>query len=212
MIRRAAGRSGRRNDFQVYALYGEGVLEKLGLDETPGAARPFAGGVCFTDPRLAAAGARAILPKGGTRALEAAGLIPASVPDYEAHRLSLGLAEGGIDIIPEKNFLLECNFEELHGVDFNKGCYVGQEVTARSKHRSTVRKRLLPARIEGPLPPFGTAIMAGEKEVGVLRSAMGDRAIALIRLERLQEAEAAGIALCAGEAVIIPEKPDWLDL
>lgn len=113
-----------------------------------------------------------------------------------------------MDAGQDKTFLLEANFEELHGVDFTKGCYVGQELAARMKHRAKVRKRLMPVELEGALPEPGTPIMAGEREIGSLRSGMGSRAIALIRLDRLEQA--AGETLLADGVPVIVDWPSWL--
>ena len=133
----------RSADFVVAAMIGEDVARSVGLDgDTAGAAAPFGDGIALVDPRLAALGARAILgAETAARALEEAGLVAAERTDYERRRLALGVPDGDRDIIAEKSFLLECNFEELNGVDFDKGCYVGQENTARQKHRGVVRKR-----------------------------------------------------------------------
>ena len=100
--------------------------------------------------------------------------------------------------------LMECGFEALNGVDFEKGCYVGQELTARTKHRGLVRRRLAVVTLDGPLPPAGTPILAGEREVGEIRSGQGGAALAVLRLERIAAAAEAGTPLTAGETRIIP--------
>ena len=100
--------------------------------------------------------------------------------------------------------LMECGFEALNGVDFEKGCYVGQELTARTKHRGLVRRRLAPVTLEGPLPPAGTPITAGGKEVGEIRSGLDGTALAVLRLERVADAAEAGTPLSAGGTRVIP--------
>lgn len=123
------------------------------------------------------------------------------------HRLALGIPEGA-DFGSDRMFALDADLDELHGVSFDKGCYVGQELTARMKHRGTARKRLLPIESDAPLPASDTPIMAAEREVGLITSTYGRRGFAAMRLDRLTEAEdtpllAAGVPLRA-------RKPDWL--
>ena len=85
---------------------------------------------------------------------------------YDVHRLKLGIPEGGIDLIPEKSILLESGLDELNAISWTKGCYIGQELTTRTKFLGLVRKRLLPVKIEGPAPEFGTEIFLGRYESG----------------------------------------------
>jgi len=191
----------------VAVLFGAGAAAALGLPEEAGAARPLeGGGVVYVDPRLAAAGARAILPEDGAAAvLEGLGFAAGAAADYDRHRLSLGLSDGSRDLIVEKSTLLESNFDEFHGVDWDKGCYMGQELTARMKYRGLVKKRLMPVRIEGPPPPPGAPILYGDKEIGEMRSVRDGRALALIRLDALARSRDEGAALTAGAARVIPE-------
>jgi folate-binding protein YgfZ len=199
----------RTNDFAVIALFGDGALTALGLPAMPGAAAPLAGGLAFTDPRLAAVGARAVLPKNdAVAALEAKGFRAAGADAYDRLRLRLGLPDGSRDLEIERSILLENGFDELNGVDWDKGCYMGQELTARTKYRGVIRKRLMPVEIEGPLPPVGTPILWQDKEVGEMRSGRDGIGLAMIRLEHL-EAAGAGAPFTAGEAKVKPLKPDW---
>ena len=185
----------------TFALTGDGAREMAGM---------FAGGIVYADPRLAELGARAALPDGGAVALQAAGFEPMARDDYERLRIGQGVPDGSKDLVVEKALLLESGFEELAGVDFDKGCYVGQEVTARMKHRGLVRKRLLPVEIDGPAPTPGTAVVRGEVTVGELRTSIGGRGLALLRLEDAERATAGEVQLVAGDARIHPLKPDWL--
>jgi folate-binding protein YgfZ len=114
--------------------------------------------------------------------------------------------DGSRDLIVEKGLLLESGFDELHGVDWQKGCYMGQELTARTKYRGLIKRRLFPVKVEGPLPPSGTPVQRDGREVGEIRSGQGDRAIAMLQLE------AASGALVAENARIIPERPDWMKI
>lgn len=198
------------DDYLLAALPGGEALEALGLGERRGAAQAFAGGTVYVDPRLAAAGARAILPReGGTEALKEAGFEPAAMEDYERLRLTLGLPDGSRDMPVEKATLLENGFEELDGVDFDKGCYVGQELTARIKHRALVRRRLFKVEVKGPLPEPGTPIVLGKRKAGEMRSGLDGLGLALLRLEQVKKASEEGVPFTAGEARITPVKPDW---
>ena len=193
----------------VALIYGSAALSAAGLATERGAAKPFAGGVVYADPRLREIGARAILPRASaTAALAAAGIAPGSAADYERLRLELGLPDGSRDLEIEKSILLESGFDELAGVDWDKGCYMGQELTARTHYRALIKKRLVPVRIQGPTPPPGTPILAGGSEVGIMRSAGDGAGLALLKIEALS-----GIPeLSAGEARIAVRKPFWLKI
>jgi hypothetical protein len=112
--------------------------------------------------------------------------------------------DGSRDLPVEKAILLENGFDELNAIDWDKGCYMGQELTARTRYRGLVRKRLMPVAIEGPAPEFGSALLLGDKEAGEMRSASGDIGLALVRLEALGQG-----ALTSGAARLTPSKPDW---
>src|SRR4051812_10181760 len=155
--------------------------------------------VSFPDPRLAQLGPRAV----AATAEMPAGLAGPSA--YHAHRLELGVPEGG-DFGSDKIFALDAGLDELHAVAFDKGCYVGQELTARMKHRGTARKRLLPVEAQAPLE-VGAPIGDGAQVLGEIVSSYGDKGFALIRLDRLEEAKG---ALSAAGTPINLRKPDWL--
>ncbi len=192
------------------ALMGDGAPGALGLATAEGSAAGFAGGVVYTDPRLAAMGARAVLPReGGAEALEAAGFAPAPADAYDRLRLGHAVPDGSRDMLVEKGFLLENGLEELNGVDFDKGCYVGQELTARTKHRGTIRKRLYRVDVDGALPEPGTPVTFAGSDAGEMRSGRGDVGLALLRVELAEKAAAAGEPLTAGDARLTPVKPDW---
>lgn len=194
----------------VAALLGGDALAALDLPAEPGAARNLSDGIVYVDPRLAAIGARAILPAADAAAvLEERGFVAAGPEDYEGARLALGLSDGSRDLIVEKSTLLESNFDELNGVDWDKGCYMGQELTARTKYRGLVKKRLLPVNLEGDAPKSGEPVLCDGKEIGEMRSSLGSRGLAFIRLDRLAAAQKSGAAITAGAARVTPQKPDW---
>lgn len=176
----------------------------LGLDEVAGAAKPFGDGVAFVDPRRAEMGARVLLS--GSDVLIAAGLAEGELAEWDARRLELGLPDGSRDMAVDKALLLENGFDELGGVDFNKGCYMGQELTARTKYRGLIKKRLLPVTIDGPAPAPGTPLTAGGAEAGEMRSSCGTQGLALVRLDHLHD------VLEAGEARLKARVPDWVKL
>jgi folate-binding protein YgfZ len=191
----------------VYAAWGDKAATRLGLPAAAGSAAPFAGGIALVDPRLASAGLRLVLPEGGEAALIAAGFAPGELADWDRTRIALGLPDGARDMEPEKALLLENGYEELAGVDFEKGCYMGQELTARTRYRGLIRKRLMPVTISGPTPAPGTIIHHGEAEAGEMRSSAGDLGLALIRLEAFQAS--GGQGLRCGEATLTARRPDW---
>jgi folate-binding protein YgfZ len=153
----------------------------------------------WNDPRL---------PELGTRSLAEANDSNVS-GEYLSRRLELGVPEGA-DLGSDKMFALDAGLEELHGVSFDKGCYVGQELTARMKHRGTARKRLLPiSTLDGAdLPPPGSEVRSGNVALGEITSAYGARGFASVRLDRWQEA--AGAAAHADEQGLRIIRPAWL--
>ncbi len=144
------------NGLSVGLYFGEGALGALGLPETSGLARVEQSGIVFVDPRLAALGARAYLSGAGLPTETA------TTADYDRLRISLGVPDGSRDLPVEKAILLENGFDELNAIDWDKGCYMGQELTARTRYRGLVRKRLMPVTIEGPAPAFGAPLLLGE--------------------------------------------------
>ena len=206
---RAKASLDERPDLCVAAVFGADGPAALGLSSEPGAARVVASGVAFVDPRVAPLGARAILPRDGARALLAdAGLVEAGFDSYDRLRLSLGIPDGSRDLVPEKSILLEAGFDELNGVDWQKGCYIGQELTARTKYRGLVKRRLMPVEIEGPTPPPGTTVTMDGREVGEMRSSRDGLGLALLRIEPARD----GKMLAAGDAALVPLTPPWMML
>jgi hypothetical protein len=172
-----------------------------------GPTHPPEGAIVYADPRLAELGFRMLVP-GGTSTAEL-GCVTASEDDYHTLRIKLGVPEGGRDYAFGETFPHEALFDQLNGVDFGKGCYVGQEVVSRMEHRGTARRRILPVEAEAPLPPSGTSIEAGGVAIGELGSVSGRSGLALIRLDRTEEALAAGKELHAGGVKIALRRPSF---
>lgn len=175
-----------KDDWQVYAILGDGEATGEGF--------------IFTDPRLPEAGRRAWLA--APPALPEAGFA-----EWDAYRIALGLADGSRDMVPEKTILLEAGFDELNGVDWQKGCFMGQEVTARSKYRGQIKKRLLPVEIAGAAPEPGAILTLDGQEAGEMRSHIGQMGLAVIRLDSLDRGP-----LSAGETRLTPRIPSWVKL
>jgi len=167
-----------------------------------GGAPPQAECIVFRDPRLPELGWRAI---GAPASL---GFAQDGAEAYRAHRIALGVPDSG-DLPPDHIFALDAGFEELSGVSFKKGCYVGQEVTARMKHRSSARRRFVIATGGGTLPA-GTPITASGKEIGTLGVSDGVRALAHVRLDRMADAASSGSLVEAQGHRIVLERPSWL--
>ena len=163
------------------------------------------GALIYADPRLLELGFR-ILVAQGTSAADF-GCEPATEEDYHAFRVRQGVPEGGRDYAFGEVFPHEALFDQLNGVDFAKGCYVGQEVVSRMEHRGTARKRIVPVEGEAPLPASGTNIEADGVPIGTLGSVSGASGLALIRLDRAEEALASGKQLNAGGIKIVLRRP-----
>lgn len=182
------------------------AADEPGDEQPAGTAKTRFDGVSYVDPRHAGMGERTI------RLIDADDTFPTDTVQleknratYDALRVSLGIPETGTDLIVDKSMPLESGFDELHGVDFEKGCYVGQEVTARMKHRHLVKKRLFPITYEGSISP-GATVKSGDVEAGDVRSALDGGGIALLRLDLVEKG-----GLTVEGVAITPEKPDWAD-
>ena len=163
-----------------------------------GAPEPDAAATMAPDPRLPEAGWRVVSP--------AALATNADAAAWDRHRLALGLPDGARDLEAEKTVLLEAGFDELHGISWTKGCYMGQELTARTRYRGLVKRRLLPVHGTAPLPPPGTPILSAEREVGQMRSSQGGMGLAVLRLDAL------ACELHVDGARLAVQVPDWVRL
>lgn len=197
------------DDFRVIALLGDGPHDSEALRGFEGRGGPFAGGLCYVDPRYAGIGARALLPASGLGELMEAGFVEAEPERYERLRLYYGLPDGSRDLAVEKSPMLESGFGDLNAIDWNKGCYVGQELTARTRYRGLVKKRLLPVEIEGALPPFGAPVRDGSSAIGEMRTSFDGYGIALLRMDELDRAMAEGRKPVAEEATLTILRPGW---
>lgn len=155
-------------------------------------------GRIFDDPRDSRLGWRAIAPPSEIEKLGE----PASESDWQTHRIACGAPEGGVDFVWGDTFPHEANMDRLNGIDFKKGCYVGQEVVSRVQHRGLARKRVAQVRITGPAPPVGSEIFAGDIVIGVMGSSVEGVGLALLRLDKAEDASAAGRALTTKGATL----------
>ena len=158
----------------------------------------------FRDPRADRLGWRAIGPR---ERLAAAATSDAET--YDDHRLALGIADSDRDIGSGQLFPHEANLDQLQGLSFSKGCFVGQEVVSRMEHRGTARNRIVPVRFDGPPPAPETALTAGGRSLGRMLSGQDGRGLALVRLDRAEAARAAGEPLVADGTVVAVERPEW---
>jgi folate-binding protein YgfZ len=191
-----------RQRLQRYKLRADIALAETALrvhvawDGTPDAT---GGTLLAADPRL---------PEAGWRLLADNALSSnASAADWDLHRLSLGLPDGSRDLEPEKTILLEAGFDELNGVSWTKGCYMGQELTARTRYRGLIKRRLLPVRGPFALPPPGTPLISQTREIGQMRSSHGTIGLATLRLDALGAPD-----IQAGEVAITIAPPAWAKL
>jgi folate-binding protein YgfZ len=177
----------------------ENLSESLGVIAAWGGESAMQPDLTYADPRAQALGYRILAPHdlvARVAALIGADLVDAAA--YEAQRIACGVPRGGLDFIYGDAFPHETNMDRLNGVDFDKGCYVGQEVVSRMQHRGTARTRTVKILLDGPAPEAGASILAGDKPVGTIGSTAGGTGLALVRTDRVADALAAGQPLTAG--------------
>jgi folate-binding protein YgfZ len=203
--------AGRLNFYKLRARIAvEDLSEMLGVLALWEGARLTTHGLSYPDPRLPALGLRAILPP-DQAAEAAAGLVAdlVAADAYEHHRIALGVPRGGVDFIYGDAFPHETDMDQLGGVDFDKGCYVGQEVVSRMHHRGTARTRIVGVAYADFPPEPGVPVEAGGRQVGTMGSGAPGKGLATLRLDRVADALAAGAMLTAGGVELRPIKPDW---
>ena len=167
-------------------------------------------GLSYPDPRLPALGSRIMLPPhlAEEAAADLGGML-AGADAYEAHRIALGVPRGGLDFIYGDTFSHEADMDQLNGVDFGKGCYIGQEVVSRVEHRASARSRVVPIVYDEFAPSSGLPVMAGDRQIGTLGSTAKGHGLALMQLDRIGDALAAGATIEAGGIAIRAVKPAW---
>lgn len=184
------------------------LSESTGIAVAWGSARmPAVDGPVSVDPRLKSLGFRMIVEK--DRPLTADGYLVADEADFDSHRIALGIPEGGIDFAFGEVFPHDADMDQLDGVAFDKGCYVGQEVVSRMEHRGTGRRRIVHVLAASPIPPAGAEINAGGRPVGTITSAADHAGLALVRLDRVKDAIDEGVPLLARGMPVDIAIPDW---
>ncbi len=168
---------------------------------------PAVAGLVAADPRLPALGFRMIVRKDGS--IAAPGHASATEADYDAHRIALGVPEGLVDFAYGDAFPHDADMDQLAGVAFDKGCFVGQEVVSRMEHRGTARRRIVHVRAASPIPPPGAEITASERPVGTIASSADHAGLALVRLDRARQAIDSGVPLMARGMPVEIEIPEW---
>lgn len=190
-------------DYQVSAIYGDDTSPVLPSDINQKVLPD--GTIIYRDPRLSSAGVRILsTPDFDLDSLCAEISVD---DDYQSHRIQLGLPEAPLDLITDKSILLESGFDELNGVNWKKGCYMGQELTARTKYRGLIKKRLVPVNVEGDAAS-GDDIVFNGKVVGDIRSVDQGLGIAMIKIDALRQQS----TFDAGSAKISVNLPDWIRL
>jgi folate-binding protein YgfZ len=165
-------------------------------------------GIAFVDPRLKSLGLRVLVSP------DAAGIATlADASAYDAHRIALGVPKGGVDFLYNDAFPHDADLDKLYGVDFKKGCFIGQEVVSRVEHRGTARNRIVPVAFDRAAPPIGANVTAGGKTVGTMGSSAGEIGLAMLRVDRVADALAAGTGLSADGITLRPREgfADFLD-
>lgn len=182
--------------YEVAAMTGENIPSTLGLGDKEGATLSTQGNIIYIDPRTRALGARTIIVKGSKPLFELG-----SEEQYEALRIACGVPDSN-DLEKEGDFPLQFGFDALHAVDFTKGCYVGQEVTTRTKHRGGIRKRIVTVSAGQPLGR-GNVLMMDGKTIGHLLSCQGVYALAQISIDAWEQVQGNATVLCEGQAVVL---------
>jgi folate-binding protein YgfZ len=191
----------------VFRVFGEDVLDGFKMQATAGFTQPGDGYFAYVDPRLTQLG---VCFMGIEQTLKDMHFKKVPYDHFDRLRLSLGVPGGTQDLLVGKSIPLECGFDELNAISWDKGCYLGQELTARTKHQGLVRKRLLPVKIEGkPVEPM-TPLMLESQEMGSMRSSLNKDGLALIRLEALEQLGAAGYLTTADDSKLMPFVASWM--
>ncbi len=198
---------------RVLSIVNHDDLNEFGLDAIPGKANLFGGGIVFIDPRLAELGIRAIIPAASSAEFEEkTELAEQPLENYKFLQHSVGVPDGNDGEVLKQAFPLEMGFDELNAISFDKGCYVGQEVTTRMKIRNLVKKRLVPIHFEDGSPEAGADVLDQNKTTGQVFSVGPNSGLAMIRLEAIEQVAAGESNLIADEIPLQATQPDWFQL
>ncbi|WP_085909300.1 CAF17-like 4Fe-4S cluster assembly/insertion protein YgfZ [Kiloniella majae] len=194
--------------YTILALQGRDLSKQFDIPYEKGISKEVLSGCIYIDPRHQAIGARAIIPTENLAGfIEEHSITEGTLEDYDQARVALGVPDGSRDLEIEKSILLENGFNELGAIDWDKGCYIGQELTARTKYRALIKKRLVPVTLTGSLPAIGSDITNTGKNVGVLRSLYGNQGLATLKIDALGSDQ-----LLCGDATVAPQLPDWIEI
>ncbi|WP_085899742.1 YgfZ/GcvT domain-containing protein [Kiloniella majae] len=196
------------DQYTILALQGRDLSKQFEVPNEKGVSKEVLGGCIYIDPRHQAMGARAIIPTESLAVfLEKYALTEGTLENYDRARVALGIPDGSRDLEIEKSILLENGFNELGAIDWDKGCYIGQELTARTKYRALIKKRLVPVTLTGSLPAIGSDITNTGENVGVLRSLYGNQGLATLKIDALGSDQ-----LLCDKAIVTPQLPDWIEI
>lgn len=203
----------RLEDWGVYTVFGSDLFHAPGVRQVAGDVRALgedAGGARYmTDPRNPRAGLRAYAPRASAEAmlsqLEAQ---QGSLADFDQTRICAGLPDGCRDVEVEKSTLLENRFDELNAISWTKGCFVGQEVTARMKYRNSGKRQLYVVDLEGPAPDKGVEVKLNGEKVGVMRTSVPGVGLAFLRNEAVEQYIGSGGDFLAGRTIVTPRVLD----
>ena len=190
------------DDLKITCIWGETATSLLDGRQAGSAL----GGYGYVDPRSAQAGVRIITT---AKQIETTDMVLADDDAYTTHRVKLGLADSDNDIGTSERFAHECNLDMTNGVDFSKGCYVGQEVVSRMHHKQAARKRILPISASQSLGK-GAALIANEKNIGEVLTTVGTHALAVLRLDKADAALSADHTITVDGATVNLDRPDWV--
>ncbi|MFV9875078.1 MAG: folate-binding protein YgfZ [Rickettsiales endosymbiont of Dermacentor nuttalli] len=175
------------DQYTIFSLHGNDLLSELSLSDIPGYSKSFMNGYVYIDPRTLLMGARTVLPTNTSIQFFKDWGFKTSPDAYDYIRITNHVPEGDKDLIAGKSFPLEYGFDLLNAIDFNKGCYVGQELTSRTKYRGTIRKKIMQVKSDHKLPESGSGIYIGENKIGIICSSHDNIGLALIRTEDCEQ-------------------------
>ena len=196
------------DDLSVFSVFGDQAARAFDLEDKAGKALLISDGVVYVDPRSPSLGCRMLTTKKSSEnTLEKLPIIQGKLEEYDLIRIKLGIPDAEKDIEKNKSTLLECNLDKFNCIDWDKGCYIGQEVTARSKYRGLVKRTLLTLHCPNNYPEKGDTVLLENREVGVIKSSCEEFAIALIRLDTLENDNINHNLTSAGNPILIYRLP-----